>query len=262
MTTSKEALTLFNEVGDRSGSAEAYVTLARLHVVGGQAARARTLAAEGVAAAEDIGSPTLLGNALIGRAEVELAEGAVAAAEGSLRQALQLMHQAGDRGGVADCLDSLAQAAGARRRWKRAATLLGAAAAARKAVNVAISTVTRANVERLTDTVRAALGESVFGRTYEAAGKMEEHEMVSYALAESAQAQAPTAAREDTEDLLTDRERQVAVLVARGSSNRDIAATLFISERTVESHIQHILNKLSFRSRAQIAAWAVVNRLQ
>jgi non-specific serine/threonine protein kinase len=49
----------------------------------------------------------------------------------------------------------------------------------------------------------------------------------------------------------------VARLVARGLSNRDIAESFVLSERTVESHVQHILTKLSFTSRAEIAAWAV-----
>ncbi len=56
---------------------------------------------------------------------------------------------------------------------------------------------------------------------------------------------------------LTERERGVAVLVAQGKSNREIAATLVISERTVERHVANILSKLGFTSRAQIAAWAV-----
>jgi DNA-binding CsgD family transcriptional regulator len=56
---------------------------------------------------------------------------------------------------------------------------------------------------------------------------------------------------------LTPREVEVARLVARGLSNRDIAETFVLSERTVESHVQHILTKLSFSSRAEIAAWAV-----
>jgi non-specific serine/threonine protein kinase len=47
----------------------------------------------------------------------------------------------------------------------------------------------------------------------------------------------------------------VATLVAAGSSNRAIAQALGLSERTIESHVQHILNKLGFRSRSQIAAW-------
>jgi DNA-binding NarL/FixJ family response regulator len=44
-------------------------------------------------------------------------------------------------------------------------------------------------------------------------------------------------------------------LVAGGLSNKQIAARLFISERTVDTHVGHILNKLGFNSRAQIAAW-------
>ena len=91
---------------------------------------------------------------------------------------------------------------------------------------------------------------------------MEEHEIVSFALADLPQPRVLADAGEPAEDPLTDRERQVAALVARGSSNREIAGTLFLSERTVESHVQHILNKLGFRSRAQIAAWTVANRLE
>ncbi|MEX0790639.1 MAG: helix-turn-helix transcriptional regulator, partial [Actinomycetota bacterium] len=55
---------------------------------------------------------------------------------------------------------------------------------------------------------------------------------------------------------LSSRERDVAPLVAGGLSNRDIGERLFISERTVESHVASILKKLGFHSRAQIAAWA------
>jgi DNA-binding CsgD family transcriptional regulator len=57
--------------------------------------------------------------------------------------------------------------------------------------------------------------------------------------------------------LLSRREREVAALVARGLTNREIARTLFLSERTAENHVQHILTKLGFGARAQIAAWAV-----
>lgn len=61
---------------------------------------------------------------------------------------------------------------------------------------------------------------------------------------------------------LTSRERQVAVLVAAGKSNRAIADELVVSERTVESHVTNILGKLGFSSRAQIAAWVVEQGLQ
>lgn len=56
---------------------------------------------------------------------------------------------------------------------------------------------------------------------------------------------------------LTPRECEVAMLVARGLTNRQIATQLVISEETAAVHIKHILNKLGFASRAQIAAWFV-----
>ncbi|MGH2532611.1 MAG: helix-turn-helix transcriptional regulator [Thermomicrobiales bacterium] len=58
-------------------------------------------------------------------------------------------------------------------------------------------------------------------------------------------------------DGLTAREREVAGLVARGQTNRAIAAALSVSERTVEAHVANILQKLDASARSQIAAWAV-----
>lgn len=61
-------------------------------------------------------------------------------------------------------------------------------------------------------------------------------------------------------DGLTAREFEVAACVARGLTNRQIAAELVVSERTVENHIQHILTKLGFTNRSQIAAWAAARK--
>ena len=55
--------------------------------------------------------------------------------------------------------------------------------------------------------------------------------------------------------VLGQREVDVARLVADGLNNKEIGARLFISERTVESHVRNTLNKLGFHSRAQIAGW-------
>ena len=55
---------------------------------------------------------------------------------------------------------------------------------------------------------------------------------------------------------LSPREVEVAQLVARGLTNKQIGETLFVSERTAENHVQHILVKLGFSNRSQIAAWA------
>jgi DNA-binding NarL/FixJ family response regulator len=54
---------------------------------------------------------------------------------------------------------------------------------------------------------------------------------------------------------LTRRELEVADLVAQGLTNREIASRLFVSERTAQNHVQHILDKLDLPNRSQIAVW-------
>ena len=54
---------------------------------------------------------------------------------------------------------------------------------------------------------------------------------------------------------LTRREREIATLVATGLTNREIAGKLYLSVRTVEVHVDHILTKLGFRTRTQLTAW-------
>ena len=60
---------------------------------------------------------------------------------------------------------------------------------------------------------------------------------------------------------LSPREREVAVLLARGSTNKQIAEALVIAEGTAERHVANILNKLSLTSRSQVAVWAVEHGL-
>jgi DNA-binding NarL/FixJ family response regulator len=75
-------------------------------------------------------------------------------------------------------------------------------------------------------------------------------------------APAPSAAATDSQSArLTRREREVAVLVALGLTNRQIAERLVLSAGTAERHVANILSKLDYHSRAQIAAWAVEHGL-
>ena len=59
---------------------------------------------------------------------------------------------------------------------------------------------------------------------------------------------------------LSRREMEIAELVAAGMTSRAIAEKLFLAERTVETHLNHIMTKLDFSSRAQVAAWVVERR--
>ncbi len=70
----------------------------------------------------------------------------------------------------------------------------------------------------------------------------------------------PKAARAPTpSDGLSRREKEVATLVAGGSTNAEVAGSLFISERTVESHLASIFNKLGVDNRMQLARWVIAN---
>jgi DNA-binding NarL/FixJ family response regulator len=102
---------------------------------------------------------------------------------------------------------------------------------------------------RTTELARSLLGPAAYSAAVDAGAAMSLDDLVAYALDRR-----PAPAR------LTRREREVASLVAAGLSNKDIADRLVVTARTVDSHVAHILAKLGFSSRAQIAAWVVENR--
>ncbi|HET9905008.1 MAG TPA: LuxR C-terminal-related transcriptional regulator, partial [Anaerolineales bacterium] len=90
------------------------------------------------------------------------------------------------------------------------------------------------------------------------------NEFIRVALQSLPMERVPSKRQRDAESFggLTAREREVARLVAEGNSNREIAESLFLSERTVENHVGNILMKLGFDSRAQVAVWAVEKGLR
>jgi non-specific serine/threonine protein kinase len=107
---------------------------------------------------------------------------------------------------------------------------------------------------------RALLRDQAFAAAWAEGRTVTLEEAIALALAQpepapAALANGPTVAK--PADPLTGREREVAALIARGFSNRQIAEELVIAERTVHAHVGNILGKLGFPSRAQVAAWAV-----
>lgn len=105
---------------------------------------------------------------------------------------------------------------------------------------------------------RRALGSKSFQALTDQAARDEFDAMVALAL-ETEQVRVSTRV-EQGRGPLTTREYEVAQLIAQGKSNREIAASLIISQRTAEAHVQHILTKLGFASRAQIATWITARR--
>jgi len=98
----------------------------------------------------------------------------------------------------------------------------------------------------------------IFQAAYQRGLELLAGDVDAYALREAPEK--PPAPAVPGEAPLTTRERQVARLIADGRSNKQIAANLVISQRTAENHVAHILIKLGFTSRAQVAAWVAASR--
>ena len=105
---------------------------------------------------------------------------------------------------------------------------------------------------------RRALGEAAFQAAYHRGLRLPAGDTVAYALRQPPEK--PPAPAVSAEAPLTPRELQVARLIAGGRSNKEIAAGLVISQRTAENHVEHILTKLGFTSRAQVAAWVAASQ--
>ncbi len=182
-------------------------------------------------------------------------------AEASAMEALRLKRVLGDQLGIPFCLELLAWVAGADGEFRRAAVLFGAVEQPWQRIGRPL--VAGEPLLAWSEQVKARVLAGLGGRAQEAAreqgARMRLDEVIAYALREEAAGDGvpPAAASQ-----LTGREQEVAGLVAEGLSNRDIAARLVISQRTAEGHVEHILTKLGFSSRAQIAAWVAGRRGQ
>jgi predicted ATPase/DNA-binding NarL/FixJ family response regulator len=190
--------------------------------------------------------------------------GLIAWLRGDLRQAaaqelkcLRLKQTWGldDRYGAAVCLEVLAWITADQQRHRRAATLLGAADALWTDIGTSITS-SRHLVgfhDARERQIRDAVGDAAFTEAFRHGQALTYDDALAYALDEPRRpASTP---HEDTWTPLTRREHQVADLIAQGLSNKDIATRLVISQRTAESHVEHILTKLGFTSRTQVAGW-------
>jgi non-specific serine/threonine protein kinase len=101
---------------------------------------------------------------------------------------------------------------------------------------------------------RAALAPDRYQRAFDRGRQMELNDLVEYVLKQPAVKPAPEPESPSPLSLLTRREREVALLVSQGLTNRDISERLTISIRTVETHVENALTKLNCTNRVQVAA--------
>jgi non-specific serine/threonine protein kinase len=180
--------------------------------------------------------------------------GELAAARAALAEGVPVSMEIGDRWIVQIGLGGFIGLAVKTGRPRLALRLAGAADAFRAANEFSMPAPMQEIVDRWLGPARAKAGRAA-GRLVAEGRQLSPEEAVRLTLANEPD-DAARPGPQGSRPTLTRRETEVAALAARGLTNRDIAAQLFLSVRTVEVHVDHILTKLGFRTRTQLAAWA------
>jgi DNA-binding CsgD family transcriptional regulator len=187
--------------------------------------------------------------ALTVRARVAIAQGEPDQAERDAHDALALAAEVEaylQRPDILECLATLADDAGSHR---DAARLFGAAAATRLRMGIVRFKVWDAGYEASVAALRDALGESDFDATWAEGAALSSDEAIAYAQRGRGQRKRPTSGWA----ALTPTELDVVRLVSEGLTNNSVATRLFISPRTVQTHLTHVYTKLGLTSRVQLA---------
>ena len=258
----ENALRLHQQSADQIGVALALTQLGFIHLCSGESQLAAARFGECARLAERTGNVWYQGYARWGLAVATWLLGDPDGAAALVCDSLRGMRVIDDPVGVAECLNALAWIAAARKQAVLALTLMGAADAAWAAVPAVLQPALRGYHDAALGAAREALPESECQAALAKGTAMSRADAIALALGESSR---PAPRSEGTQagarpGRLTRREQDVAVLVARGLSNSQIAAELVISARTVETHVQHIMDKLGVSTRAQIAAWSAGQR--
>jgi DNA-binding CsgD family transcriptional regulator/tetratricopeptide (TPR) repeat protein len=206
---------------------------------------------------QDSGDTYGAGIALANLGRVARDRGNYAEAAAFYAEGLTLHWDDSDSGRIAACLNGLGIVAALAGQAERAARLCGAAEALREAIGAPVPR-HRGQYERAIAISRESLGESVFAATW-AAGR-ELSLIDAFSEARSIPRGAATVAGPATiaeQHGITLRELEVLRLLCEGLTNREIAARLFISPRTAQTHVQHLYAKLGVASRAEAAISAV-----
>jgi len=253
----EEGVVLCRELGYGLQLANLLGNLGLMYLLEGDYERGAALNEEAAALSRERGYKGGIAFSLDMQGWVALLQGDHERAGISYRESLTLCKELGDKQIAVGSLDGLACISAAEEASERAAKLFGAAEVLGEAVGPLTPEEDALRAPYLV-MARSQLDEASWRAAWVEGRAMSMNQAIDYALSEeepippiSPATKRPSA---DEERHLTRREREVAALVARGFTSRQIASQLVLSERTVDNHVAHILRKLSLHSREQIAA--------
>jgi non-specific serine/threonine protein kinase len=198
-------------------------------------------------------------------AGLALARGDLPAAATGYAERLRLSRDLQDRRGIAQTLEGGAHLLFTAGRLEPAWYLCTLADALLDALGARRSPADQASFDALRARVQSVFGSARPAPMDPVARNLDLQQVVGHALALLAAKPEPPlhqpARPESGAPPLTQREREIATLIARGLTNRAIAEQLVIAERTAETHVSNILGKLGLDTRSQIATWAVAHGL-
>jgi DNA-binding CsgD family transcriptional regulator len=219
--------------------------VARTALAAGELETARQVADVGVSASRGC----WLALALTTRAMAKIATKESRSAEDDLREALSIASRIDAPLCVPDALECLAQLACDADSHREAARLLGAAYALRERMGAVRFAAFDDDFNALVSAIRNALDDGDFDTAWAEGVALSTDEAIAYAQRGRGERKRPSSGW----DSLTPTELDVVRLVAEGIPNKDIATRLFVSPRTVQSHLRHVYNKLGLTSRVQLA---------
>ncbi|BBY06124.1 helix-turn-helix transcriptional regulator [Mycobacterium noviomagense] len=186
--------------------------------------------------------------ALLMRARVAIAAGEFEQGERDSHEALSLAASTGAHLNVPDILESLAALAGEAGSHPEAARLFGAAQAIRQRMG-SVRFKIYDFADEATVALRNTMGDNDFEAAWSEGAALSTEEAIAYAQRRHGERKRPASGWAS----LTPTERDVVRLVSEGLANNDIATRLFVSPRTVQSHLTHVYTKLGLSSRVQLA---------
>ncbi len=264
----EQGLAVARETGDASLLAAVLFNIGQCAHFGGDLEAARRLYEECRAINAARGDREDLSMVLHLLGHAVATQGDLPAARALYRESLGIARAAGNRRRLALLLWTIATLAAAERDWERAVRLRASAAASAEAMGMVPARPMRQLWDAQLEPAREALSEERLAAAEAQGRSMAIEQAVDEALAWFAEPESPAqvSARPGREEPpgrvgLTPREQEVAALIARGLTNRQIAAELVIAEGTAANHVKHILARLDLDSRVQIASWAIEHGL-